>query len=285
MIMRLAGMGIVGVKLIRMHVNLVLTDVRPVVVWSGVVAGKIVYDVMGSCGFSPSKGGFFRVSPLYRGDGGVVKQGSILNPGDRVYFHVVLWGREGEAAARSLVSCAARPPEGFSIESVEARQVTVELPAPGDAVEEGQPVAFYYRVVHQPTFYRFHGATVAYPSPRRMLAYLGRLASQLTGLDYRGAVSMLAEKVELVHWRGRTSAYYIGGGRRQLAFNGEARYYGVAEEPLYSLMDALMRLARVAGLGGSPGIGFGWVEEVEPTEPPFEPPVPVVKLPIRRQAS
>ncbi len=275
-----------SIRILAMKVVVRLADIRPVIVWSGVVAGKIVYDILGSCGVNVSKGGFFRVSPLYHGDE-PVRRGSILNPGEVVWFNVAFWGREGEEAARTFVACTPKAPEGFTVESVEARMVELKLPEPGEAVKQGEPVAFYYRVVHQPTFYRFHGAVVAYPSPRRMIAYLARLASQLTGLDYRGAAARLAESIELVYWKGRTSIYDIGGGRRQAAFNGEARYYGVAEEPLYRLLDALMSLASVAGLGGSPGIGFGWVEKVEPGEPPFEPPVPIVatRAPTRPPAS
>ena len=244
--------------------------------WSGVVAGKIVYDILGSCGLNVSKGGFFRVSPLYV-DGKPLPPASILKPGDVAEFHIAFWGREGEEAARSFVACAPRAPEGFSIERVEAKQVELLIPEPGIVEGEAQPVAFYYSVYHQPTFYRFHGAIVPYPSPRRMIAYLARLASQLTGLDYRGAAARLADILELVRWKGRISTYNIGGGRRQVAFHGEAGYYGVAGENLHLLLDALLQLARVAGLGGSPGIGFGWVEKLEPMEPPFEPPVPIVK--------
>jgi len=259
---------------VELVVRLRFLDNLPLVAWSGVVAGKVVYDVLGRCGFSAERGGFFRVSPLFR-EGVVVGGGGsgVLEAGGVYEFRAVFWGSRGLAAARAFVECSGVGPGFAVIESIRASVERLEV----SWGSGGEPRALYVCLEHLPTFYRFHGAVVAYPSPSRLVASAARIASEALGRDYRGLYEALRGRVELVEWRGRPRKLPISHGKLQRVFEGRACYYAVAEEGLLRGLRSLLRLASRTGVGGSPGLGLGWILSMEEGEPPFETPVPPLR--------
>ncbi|NPA05173.1 MAG: CRISPR system precrRNA processing endoribonuclease RAMP protein Cas6 [Crenarchaeota archaeon] len=249
--------------------------------WSGVYSGKIVYDALQGAGVVVEKGGFFRVSPLKPVRGPEIAAGQVLLPGARYSFNLYIWDIPGRVTAANIISSLT---VGLSmlkdviVEEVNFSKKTLTVPHPEKIIkasEEGDPCASVYVVNHGPTFYRFHGAIINYPSPRRMLASIARRLTEITTISYRKAASTLAEFVELYRFKVRRERFTISHGTRQPIFFGTARYYIVAPRPLVEAFEQLLEAAKLLGLGGGPGIGMGEVRGVKRVPPPPRLPPPV----------
>jgi hypothetical protein len=270
----------VSVKLTR--VELVLRPLKRVrlISWSGVYAGKLVYDAFTRAGCVVDRGGFFRVTPIWSRTG--VIAGASLVPEELYTFTTYIWG----AGQQEYTLCLIQGLQDVKapIELVEAKvteqRLELAVPREPEAASE-EVVAAIYRVHHLPTFYRFHGAVIAYPSPRRMLASAARrVAEALENPDpeaaniLRKAVKELAEHVELYNDQTRRQRIVISHGKEQPVFHGYAEYYIVASKPLANLFNQLLEASKHLGLGGSPGLGLGHVNTVQQRKPRHQPPPP-----------
>ncbi len=68
--------------------------------WSGVYAGKIVYDSLGLAGTPLPEGGLFRVTPIYPARGGTISVSGFLAPGEKYRFQAIFWGAETKPPQR-----------------------------------------------------------------------------------------------------------------------------------------------------------------------------------------
>jgi len=238
--------------------------------WSGVYAGKLVYDTLSGAGVFLERGGGFRVSPLREADTGRAVVGQLL-PGRRYLLEVAVWGEPGASAL--IQAFAVAPPRPLRV--VEARAEAVELEAPEplgweealEILRGGAPrLEAVVEASHGPTFYRHYAAELAYPSPRRLWSSVARRladAAEHSGWgerpDYRPLALVLGEASELL--LDKTKKFYLAitHGKRQKVFQGHARYRVAAPEGLQGAAEALIRAANVLGLGGSPGLGLGGV--------------------------
>ncbi len=249
--------------------------------WSGVYAGKLVYDAFTRSGCVVQEGGFFRVTPIWSTASGVIA-GGVLSPGNLYGFEIVLWGRARSEYTMCFVYAIEKGFAPLDPHELEVREVRVDVNVP--ASFDGEVEAVVYSVEHYPTFYRFHGAIIAYPSPRRLVASAARkIVEALGGPEAAGAAAellrkaalQLAERVELYKDTTRKQKVRISHGKDQPVFHGRAEYLVVASKPLISLMEDLLEASKLLGLGGSPGLGLGHVASVKKLAPRHELPKPV----------
>ena len=251
--------------------------------WSGVYAGKLVYDAFTRAGCVVDRGGFFRVTPVRSTSGALA--GGWLAAGEAYSFAAYIWGVERTDYARCLLQGIVDTPN--PIEVVEAtiteRRLQLNLPETVEELRGGSPTAAVYGVKHLPTFYRFHGAVIAYPSPRRMLASAARrllhaigdpeAAGEAAKTLYQATVEA-AEHLELYRDETRRQRIRISHGKDQPVFHGYAEYYTVAPSNLNNLIHQLLQAARLLGLGGSPGLGLGHIDSLKQLKPRHQPPPP-----------
>ncbi len=252
--------------------------------WSGVYAGKMFYDALTRAGCVVESGGFFRVTPIWSSNGVLV--GGALTPGEIYRMEAIVWGRGQTEYAICFthgVSKDVLPVEPVSLEVREER-LTITVPEDLENPGTGEVEAVVHRVRHYPTYYRFHGAVVAYPSPRRLLASAARrIIEAMGGPEAAGTIAdqlkkatlRLAEHVELYKDNTRRQKVRISHGKDQPVFHGTAEYIAVAPKPLIKLYTTLLQAAKLLGLGGSPGLGLGHVADITPTKPRHELPKPV----------
>jgi len=248
--------------------------------WPGVVAGKLVYDALSGVGVFLEQGGGFRVSPVREAESGRVPVGALL-PGQRYVVEAVFWSGVG---AGEVAIALGHAPGWVEVEEAEVRTVEASAPEPlgwGEAVEAlrrgaGDRVAAVYEVLHGPTFYRHYGGEVVYPSPHRMWPSVLRRLSQALAAgggeapDYRPLGLLLQQSTELALDQTKKFRLLISHGKRQRVFQGRARYRVAAPPRLLEAAEALLEAARLLGLGGSPGLGLGGVEEARRLEEPGE---------------
>ncbi len=247
--------------------------------WSGVYAGKLVYDAFTRAGCVVDRGGFFRVTPIRSRPGSLV--GGWLAPGEQYSFHVFLWGIVRFDYMRCLAQGFTDLPDPVELVELAIEEKRLEISLPVNGVDDERVIAVVYGVRHLPTFYRFHGAVIAYPSPRRMIASIARrLVDAISGSSggaeaadklYQLALR-LAESIELYRDETRRQRIRISHGKDQPVFHGYAEYYLVATEPLAKLFESLLEAAKLLGLGGSPGLGLGHIDHVKKLKPRHQPP-------------
>jgi len=248
--------------------------------WSGAFSGKIVYDSLGLAGTVLDQGGLFRVSPVYPAEGGYSPVSGFLAPGERYRFRAVFWGSgelPGHILARGFATGAPMNRD-ILLESLDMREERVEAPSPeplGDSDGEN-PVAATIIARHGATFYRFHGALVAYPSPWRMVASIARRLSTATGEDYRPLAKSLQPCLELAVDNTKKTRIRLTHGKEVKVFHGEARYHLVCDKKKAETLKQLLSLATLTGLGGSPGLGLGEVQAIT-IEPPRHQLPPIVE--------
>jgi len=248
--------------------------------WSGVFAGKVIYDSLGLAGTPLTEGGLFRVSPVYPAEGGYAPASGFLAPGERYRFRAVFWGRGGEVPA-SLLARGFVTGLGFNqgilVESIDMREERLRAPSPEPLSEndDSQAVAATVIVRHNATFYRFHGAVVSYPSPWRLIASIARRLSTATRQDYRPLARSLQPCLELAVDNTKKTRIRLTHGKEVKIFMGEARYHLVCSQKLADRVRQLLNTATVLGVGGSPGLGLGEVQAISIEPPRHQLPAPV----------
>ena len=248
--------------------------------WSGVFSGKLVYDSLSLAGTMLPEGGLFRVSPIYPAGGGFTPVSGFLAPGEKYRFRAVFWGKAGEAPghvlARGFITGLSLNKD-IVVESMELREERATAPSPEPGKEEGgEPVAATIAVRHGPTFYRFHGALVAYPSPWRLVASIARRVSMATGIDYKPLVRALQPCLELALDNTKKARIRLTHGKEVKVFAGEARYHLVCSKNNAERLKQLLLLGQYTGAGGSPGLGLGEIHALS-IEPPRHQLPPVVE--------
>ncbi len=228
--------------------------------WKGLFAGKVVYDAFSSLGIEPTFP--FRVSPPE-------KFKKAMKGGEQVSFDVHFWGPEAEEAAGKLL-------EGLLlldyVSPLRGNVVSVEEEFTEPEGSE-EPYAVYFTIEHDPTYYRYHGAYVPFPSPKRMMFSLFRRIDEAFGTDTRELASVLGEKIEVIGGSFEKKKYAISHGQEVPAFSGKVAYYGILTEKEALALERALRLAKHLGLGQGPGMGFGNVREVIFKPPSFDTPV------------
>ena len=236
--------------------------------WSGVYAGRAVYESLNRAGIVLDRGGLFRVSPVYP-MGSHAPVGGYLAPGEQYWFRAVFWGAPGSASgqqlARGLIAGLGLWTRELVVEelSLEERRVLLPDPGAGEGEADGEPVAALVRVRHGPTFYRFHGAVVSYPSPWRLVASIARRLSLATGIDYRPLARRLQPCLELAVDRTRRVRIRLSHGAEPPVFTGEALYHAVCPRGLASALQRLLEASVYTGAGASPGLGLGEIHAVD----------------------
>ncbi|ABM81340.1 hypothetical protein [Hyperthermus butylicus] len=240
--------------------------------WSGVFSGKVVYDALSLSGLVLDRGGFFRVTPVYRASVSLDAPSNAPAPvagtlfsGERYRFRAVFWGWTGFVEARDAVNALVSGLGGLDyVEVLEARARTidVELPEPHIENHGERPVAGEFEVLHEATFYRFHGALVSYPSPWRLIASVARRISMASGIDYRPLVRLLQPCLEVAVDKTKRMRIKLTHGEEVPVFKGPVVYHVVCSEHLYRLTQQMLELAKLFGVGGSPGLGIGVVYNV-----------------------
>ncbi len=240
--------------------------------WSGTLAGKIVYDSLSLSGIVLEKGGLFRVSPV-RPLGASEPAGGHLAPGERYQFTAVFWGSPGVIEGNMLARGFAKGVTGLdyvSVEELSVEERVEKLPEPNPPTGGDEGVAALAVVRHGPTFYRFHGAIVAYPSPWRMLASIARRLSIASGIDYRPLLRALQPCMELAVDNTKRVKVLLTHGKRVTVFRGEAKYHIACPRSYVEAIRQLLNLSKLTGVGGSPGLGIGEVAEVRFEKPRHE---------------
>lgn len=247
-------------------------------VWSGVVAGKIFYEALTKAGMTVERGGFFRVTPISRA-GSSVPVGGWLGEGEPYEFQAYIWSVPGYIEADDVVRAfnagVMMVGDNIEVETIEVETLVHRIPHPDENLLEGEPIAYTLQVEYMPTYYRFHGSTIAYPSPRRMLASIARRISATTTIDYREHARQMTEYIELIADQTRRQRIQITHGKQQLVFHGTAKYYIVAPRKLAETLDKWLQIAQHMGLGGSPGLGLGHIKNTTKQPPPPKTPPPV----------
>jgi len=247
-------------------------------VWSGVVAGKIFYEALTKAGMTVERGGFFRVTPISRA-GSSVPVGGWLGEGEPYEFQAYIWSVPGYIEAddvdRAFNAGVMMVGDNIEVETIEVETLVHRIPHPDENLLEGEPIAYTLQVEYMPTYYRFHGSTIAYPSPRRMLASIARRISATTTIDYREHARQMTEYIELIADQTRRQRIQITHGKQQLVFHGTAKYYIVAPRKLAETLDKWLQIAQHMGLGGSPGLGLGHIKNTTKQPPPPKTPPPV----------
>jgi hypothetical protein len=241
--------------------------------WSGTIAGKIVYDALSISGLVLDRGGLFRVSPV-RPEGASEPVAGHMAPGERYRLTAVFWGSpgvvEGAMLARAFTK-GVMALDYLNVEEVSASVRSERLPEPSPPEADGEPgVASLAVVRHGPTFYRFHGAIVAYPSPWRMLASIARRLSLASGIDYRPLLRSLQPCMELAVDNTKRVRILLTHGKRVTVFRGEAKYHIACPRPHVEAITRMLDLSLLTGVGGSPGLGVGEVISVSFTKPRHE---------------
>ncbi len=245
--------------------------------WSGVFAGKTVYDSLSLAGTVLAEGGLFRVSPVYPAGGNYAPISGALAPGEEYWFRAVFWGSPstpGYILARGFLEGIALQ-KNVRVEELSMREEQLELPPPEPSERDGGGVAASVEVAHGATFYRFHGAVVSYPSPWRMVASIARRASMATGLDYRELARRLQPCLELAVDNTKKTRIMLSHGKQVRVFVGKAIYHLACPKTLAEALEKLLQAAKMLGLGGSPGLGLGEVRSVEVKPPKHQLPQPL----------
>ncbi|UXD22692.1 hypothetical protein IPA_07410 [Ignicoccus pacificus DSM 13166] len=247
------------------HVFVVSVDVvatKPIKwrAWKGVFSGKVVYDSLKASGLEPTSS--IRVSPPEKFKGA-------LKPGDVVKFNAYFWGEGAEEEVAALVQGIGAL-EYVAPRSLEVKEVEIEEP---EVRSSEEPKAVFFAVKHLPTYYRFHGAWVPLPSPSRMIYSLFRRLSEATNSSFSNEASLIATAIEAIGGRPSFARYRIHFDEEVPAFSGTIKYYGILPTNLADLLKWALKYLPYLGVGSSPGVGFGHVEEVKLAEPPFEAPV------------
>ena len=245
--------------------------------WSGVYAGRAVYESLNRAGIVLDQGGLFRVSPIYP-QGSTTPVGGYLAPGEPYWFRAVFWGSPGTASAQQLATGLMAGlglwARELQVEELRVEENRVKLPHP-DTPSEGDPVAALIEVRHGPTFYRFHGAVIAYPSPWRLVASIARRLSIATGIDYRPLARRLQPCLELAVDRTKRVRIRISHGAEPPVFHGQAAYHTACPRALVEALHQLLEAGLYTGAGASPGLGLGEIHQVKIEKPRHRTPSPL----------
>ncbi len=250
--------------------------------WSGAFANKLFYNALTAAGIVAPQGGFFRVTPVRPVGGPMISSGNDLISGRRYFFEFYVWDIPGKVTAadvvNSFVTGIGQLDPRVNVHSVRVKTEQLTVPHPRKVAEDvqgGDPCAAIYSVRHGPTFYRFHGVVVSYPSPRRMLASIARRISMISTIDYKSVAEILADRVELYKFKVRRIKIKVTHDTYEQVFSGDAQYIIVASRPLVEDFEKLLEAAKLLGVGASPGLGLGCIEEIKKMKPPSRLPPPV----------
>ena len=230
--------------------------------WKGLFASKVIYDAFKQVGIEPTFP--FKVDPPE-------KFSPDLKPGTDVSFEAKFWGEEAINASSMLL-------EGLLAldyvvpKTVNVKEVEEEFEVKGNE----EPVALFFEVNHLPTYYRFHGAYVPYPSPQRMVFSIFKKIYEAFGVNAKDLAESVSRKLEVVGGNFSKRVYKVSHGQEVPAFSGKVKYYGImSEREALALLKAL-ELSKYLGLGQGGGMGFGTVKDVKPLKPSWETPVKVL---------
>ncbi len=237
--------------------------------WKGTFSGKVIYDSMSEDSLAS-----FRVVPPE-------KMRPELKAGERVEVRAVFWGPYAEEASSDvtlgLLNLDYAMPTKVSVKELKIEEVP-------NFERDGSPKAIYFTAYHYPTFYKFHGSWVSLPSISRMINSLfKRLAEELETEFDSEALRELSSKLEAIGGNVKISRERVKSNLEVPTFSGKVKYYGVLNEGEIELMRWGLKYLPLLGAGASPGMGFGHVQWVEISEPPFD--TPVEKLSVNEKYS
>ncbi len=226
--------------------------------WKGLFAGKVIYDAFNAIGIEPTFP--FKVDPPE-------KFSPDLKPGTDVSFEAKFWGEEATNASSMLL-------EGLlALDYVVPKTVNVKEVEEGFEVEGGEePVAVFFEVDHLPTYYRFHGAYVPFPSPQRMVFSIFKKIYEAFGTDAKDLAEKISGKLEVVGGSFSKKLYKVSHGQEVPAFSGKVKYYGIMSEREAKALLRALELSKYLGLGQGGGMGFGTVKGIKLLKPSWEVP-------------
>ena len=228
--------------------------------WKGTFCGKVIYDSISNEDVVAS----FRTIPPD-------KMKPELKAGDTVIVRAVIWGPHSEGLASDVSIGLLNLDYAIPI-NVELKEVKIGRPPEID--ENMEPVAFYFKALHYPTFYKFHGSWVSLPSfPRMLNSLLKRIGEELENEFDKDLIDRLTTKIEPIGGNLRIARERVKGGLEVPTFSGSVKYYGVVDRGEIEFLKWALRYLPLFGAGASPGLGFGHVQLVEINEPPFNTPV------------
>ena len=245
------------------HITLTITKSMRWRPWKGLFAGKVVFDAFAQLGIEPDFP--FKVHPPE-------KLSSELKPGTDVEFSVTFWGTKVSEIPSLLL-------EGLmALDYVMPKMVNVEeLEERFEPLEGSQePIAVLFEVDHLPTYYRFHGAYVPFPSARRMVLSAFKKVSEAFNEELKELAEEIAPKLEVVGGNFSKRIYKISHGQEVPAFTGKVRYYGILSEKEALNLLKVLELSKHLGLGQGGTMGFGTVKSIKLLKPSWETPVKVL---------
>lgn len=253
------------------HITAVVEKPTPLIGWSGSFLAKLLKSFLPRsvvvCGFS--------ISPIMCSDrivlSGVNSSSAVLDPGSEVFFRFTSFCRNYSAAADILNSIES----GFGVLRVvdvyyQRYESSMDLLSSCSLCSSSGAVNYVdsslrsvVEVFFGPTILVYRGWRVLHPSPQRVIFNLAKLSTEYFGTDpriSRKRARVLSRHVELIGYPGtRVVEVNIGRGRRVKAFMGRALYGVYRVDSLRDFVE-LLEIGRIAGVGKSRGVGFGYMD-------------------------